>query len=131
LEHDLFETTVDLAVGYTLDLALNFQPKLDVSFLFYFYIHFCLFISGLLIGLDNFSCNLSDNAPVSHLTIYILKLTRIRLSHITTRRRRRGVLLRLVVLMLTGMAVLSRQVGVVEVPLQVSLTPFRFGVHCY
>ena len=33
LEHDLFEITVDLAVGYTLDMAMNFQPKLDVSFI--------------------------------------------------------------------------------------------------
>ena len=32
LEHDLFETTVDLAVGYTLNLALTHDPKLDVSF---------------------------------------------------------------------------------------------------
>jgi len=31
LEHDLFETTVDLAVGYTLNLAETFQPKLDLQ----------------------------------------------------------------------------------------------------
>ena len=32
LEHDSFEATVDLAVGYTLDLALTHDPKLDVRF---------------------------------------------------------------------------------------------------
>lgn len=32
LEHDLFEITVDLAVGYTLDAALNHNPKFTVSF---------------------------------------------------------------------------------------------------
>jgi len=31
LEHDLFEITVDLAVGYTLDLALNNNPKLNLE----------------------------------------------------------------------------------------------------
>lgn len=31
LEHDLFEQTVDLAVGYTLDLALNYSPKLTLE----------------------------------------------------------------------------------------------------
>jgi len=31
LQHDLFETTVDLAVGYTLDLALNHDPKFHLQ----------------------------------------------------------------------------------------------------
>jgi hypothetical protein len=31
LEHDLFEITVDLAVGYTLDAALTFVPKLNLE----------------------------------------------------------------------------------------------------
>jgi hypothetical protein len=31
LEHDLFETTVDLAVGYTLNMAQSYQPKLDLK----------------------------------------------------------------------------------------------------
>lgn len=30
LQHDLFEISVDLAVGYTLDAALNHQPKFKV-----------------------------------------------------------------------------------------------------
>ncbi|KAF8637614.1 hypothetical protein AX17_002683 [Amanita inopinata Kibby_2008] len=30
LQHDLFEITVDLAVGYTLDSALNHNPKFDL-----------------------------------------------------------------------------------------------------
>lgn len=30
LEHDLFEITVDLAVGYTLDAALNHKPAFNV-----------------------------------------------------------------------------------------------------
>jgi hypothetical protein len=30
LQHDLFEISVDLAVGYTLDAALNHQPKFNV-----------------------------------------------------------------------------------------------------
>ena len=33
LEHDLFEITVDLAVGYTLDAALNHNPKFHVRVL--------------------------------------------------------------------------------------------------
>jgi hypothetical protein len=31
LQHDLFEITVDIAVGYTLDAALNHVPKFSVS----------------------------------------------------------------------------------------------------
>jgi len=31
LQHDLFEITVDLAVGYTLDTALKHQPKFDLK----------------------------------------------------------------------------------------------------
>jgi hypothetical protein len=31
LQHDLFEITVNLAVGYTLDLALAHEPKLDLK----------------------------------------------------------------------------------------------------
>ncbi|KAF8817444.1 hypothetical protein BYT27DRAFT_7126173 [Phlegmacium glaucopus] len=31
LQHDLFEITVDLAVGYTFDTAENFQPKLTLK----------------------------------------------------------------------------------------------------
>ncbi|KAF9565501.1 hypothetical protein CPC08DRAFT_658871 [Agrocybe pediades] len=31
LQHDLFETTVDLAVGYTLDAALNHNPKFNLK----------------------------------------------------------------------------------------------------
>lgn len=31
LEHDLYEVTVDLAVGYTLNAALNHQPPFSVS----------------------------------------------------------------------------------------------------
>jgi hypothetical protein len=31
LQHDLYEVTVDLAVGYTLDAALNHQPPFAVS----------------------------------------------------------------------------------------------------
>lgn len=31
LEHDLFEITVDLAVGYTLDAALTHNPPFKVS----------------------------------------------------------------------------------------------------
>ena len=30
LQHDLFEVTVDLAVGYTLNAALQHSPKFDV-----------------------------------------------------------------------------------------------------
>lgn len=33
LQHDLFEITVDLAVGYFLDAALNHTPKFNVRFL--------------------------------------------------------------------------------------------------
>jgi F0F1-type ATP synthase assembly protein I len=33
LQHDLFEITVDLAVGYFLDTALNHTPKFNVRFL--------------------------------------------------------------------------------------------------
>ena len=32
LQHDLFEITVDLAVGYTLDAALSHDPKFSVRF---------------------------------------------------------------------------------------------------
>lgn len=32
LEHDLFDITVDLAVGYTLDAALTHQPPFTVSY---------------------------------------------------------------------------------------------------
>jgi hypothetical protein len=35
LQHDLFEITVDLAVGYTLDAALSHQPKFAVSYQLY------------------------------------------------------------------------------------------------
>jgi len=31
LQHDLFEITVDLAVGYTLEAALDHVPKFSVS----------------------------------------------------------------------------------------------------
>ena len=31
LQHDLYEVTVDLAVGYTLDAALNHNPPFSVS----------------------------------------------------------------------------------------------------
>jgi hypothetical protein len=31
LQHDLFEVTVDLAVGYTLNAALTHQPSFSVS----------------------------------------------------------------------------------------------------
>lgn len=31
LQHDLYEVTVDLAVGYTLDTALNHTPSFSVS----------------------------------------------------------------------------------------------------
>lgn len=31
LEHDLFQQTVDLAVGYTLNTALSFQPQLTLE----------------------------------------------------------------------------------------------------
>lgn len=31
LQHDLYEVTVDLAVGYTLDAALKHEPPLSVS----------------------------------------------------------------------------------------------------
>ena len=31
LQHDLFEITVDIAVGYTIDLALTHEPKFNVS----------------------------------------------------------------------------------------------------
>jgi len=31
LQHDLFEITVDLAVGYTLNAALTHNPAFDVS----------------------------------------------------------------------------------------------------
>ena len=31
LEHDLYEQTVDLAVGYTLNLSLNFTPQLTLE----------------------------------------------------------------------------------------------------
>ena len=42
----MFEITVDLAVGYTLNMAENFQPKLKVSFFF-------LFSFLVIDGLDN------------------------------------------------------------------------------
>ena len=31
LEHDLFQQTVDIAVGYTLNLALNYTPQLTLE----------------------------------------------------------------------------------------------------
>ncbi|KAJ3510061.1 hypothetical protein NLJ89_g4884 [Agrocybe chaxingu] len=31
LQHDLFEITVNLAVGYTLDMAINHEPKFDLQ----------------------------------------------------------------------------------------------------
>ena len=43
----MFEITVDLAVGYTLNMAENFQPKLKVSFFFF------LFSFLVIDGLDN------------------------------------------------------------------------------
>ena len=42
----MFEITVDLAVGYTLDMALSHNPKLDVSFSLFLF--FCLLINYIL-----------------------------------------------------------------------------------
>lgn len=35
LQHDLYEITVDLAMGFTLPLALSYNPKLTVRSSFY------------------------------------------------------------------------------------------------
>ena len=34
LQHDLYQQTVDLAIGYTLRASQDFQPKLTVRFCF-------------------------------------------------------------------------------------------------
>ena len=43
LQHDLYQQTVDLAIGYTLRAAQDFQPKLTVRLLFGFFVFFLCF----------------------------------------------------------------------------------------
>lgn len=42
LQHDLFEITVDIAVGYTIDLALTHEPKFNVCYCIQLTIEFFL-----------------------------------------------------------------------------------------
>ena len=82
LEHDLYPQTVDLAIGYTLPAAMNFNPHLTVGPL----PRFCIPFTYLLFFKFHLRWTLSATAVISQPQTCIARPTRTQASPIQTAR---------------------------------------------